>query len=74
MERTVIVCSRIGCPIELRAKAIYDTISEDQRLRGFTFRAEMEFAETCKMCTRLRQWTRLEDGSTRIIERDANAA
>lgn len=66
-----ILCSRIGCPLEVRAKAICDTIEEGEK-RGAKFNAYMEFAESCGMCARTRRWERLVDGSARATREDSS--
>ena len=71
----MILCSVIGCELELKARAIVD------ELNGGNGRARcnayMDFHERCSRCDRLKHWERLQDGTARTMlgpEEKASAA
>lgn len=60
----MILCSVIGCPLEHKAKAICEKLESDRCV------AYLEVHESCKLCSRLRHWERLEDGTARRMKMD----
>lgn len=63
------ICPRTPCDINRTIKAANDFIAREQSQFGFTFSAEMPFAQTCKICLKTRTWVRLADGTIRATDK-----